>query len=66
MIKRWASLTLTTLGYSQIYILDDSQKEAYGGFVGSNPTRSIFINLVNYDIKLSPFLAVVVQELLTA
>src|SRR5215204_780033 len=34
---------------------DDSLKEPYGGFVGSNPTRCIFINLLNYDIKLSTF-----------
>jgi hypothetical protein len=30
--------------------------------VGSNPTRSIFINLVNYGIKLSLFWEVVGQN----
>jgi hypothetical protein len=30
--------------------------------VGSNPTRSIFINLDNYGIKLSSFLVVVGQN----
>jgi hypothetical protein len=36
--------------------------EVIAEVVGSNPTRSTFINLVNYGIELSSFLVVVGQN----